>query len=110
MLNDVCIPYGGICQIAASGEADPPSGSHAAHSGQQRLRAGDPAVRGGAQELAVLLQSTRRGCECDPEQPDRDCQGDGREPCWCLRELFEKLPHARTQADYLALLPSPPPS
>ena len=35
-----------------------------------------------------------------------------REPYWYLRELFEKLPLARTRADYLALLPSarPPPS
>ena len=31
---------------------------------------------------------------------------------WYLRELFEKLPLARTRADYLALLPTarPPPS
>ena len=34
-----------------------------------------------------------------------------REPYWYLRELFEKLPHARTRADYLTLLPTarPPP-
>ena len=34
-----------------------------------------------------------------------------REPYWYLRELFEKLPHARTRADYLSLLPTarPPP-
>ena len=32
-----------------------------------------------------------------------------REPYWYLRELFEKLPHARTRADYLALLPTPRP-
>ena len=35
-----------------------------------------------------------------------------REPYWYLRELFEKLPHARTRADYLTLLttPRPPPA
>ena len=35
-----------------------------------------------------------------------------REPYWYLRELFEKLPHARTRADYLSLLPTarPPPA
>ena len=43
--------------------------------GQQRLRAGDPAVRGGAQELAVLRKSPRRGRERDPVQSDRDRQG-----------------------------------
>ncbi len=34
-----------------------------------------------------------------------------REPYWYLRELFERLPHARTRADYLSLLPTarPPP-
>ncbi len=34
-----------------------------------------------------------------------------REPYGYLRELFEKLPHARTRADYLTLLPTarPPP-
>lgn len=34
-----------------------------------------------------------------------------REPYWYLRELFEQLPHARTRADFLALLPTarPPP-
>ena len=32
-----------------------------------------------------------------------------REPYWYLRELFEKLPFARTRADYLALLPTPRP-
>ena len=41
-------------------------------------------------------------------------KANGREPYWYLRELFEQLPHARTQADYLALLPTarpaPPPS
>ena len=41
-------------------------------------------------------------------------KANGREPYWYLRELFEKLPHARTQADYLSLLPTarpaPPPS
>ena len=41
-------------------------------------------------------------------------KANGLEPYWYLRELFEKLPHARTQADYLSLLPtarpSPPPS
>lgn len=31
------------------------------------------------------------------------------EPYWYLRDLFEKLPAARTTADYLALLPTPPP-
>ena len=40
-------------------------------------------------------------------------KANGREPYWYLRELFEKLPLARTRADYLALLPatrpSPPP-
>ena len=35
-----------------------------------------------------------------------------REPYWYLRELFEKLPTARTRADYLALIPTtrPPPT
>ena len=33
-----------------------------------------------------------------------------REPYWYLRELFEKLPLARTRADYLALLPTPRPT
>lgn len=35
-----------------------------------------------------------------------------REPYWYLRESFEQLPHARTRADLLALLPTarPPPS
>jgi hypothetical protein len=28
-----------------------------------------------------------------------------REPYWYLRELFEKLPHARTEADILELAP-----
>ena len=41
-------------------------------------------------------------------------KANGREPYWYLRELFEQLPHARTQADYLSLLPTalpaPPPS
>ncbi len=41
-------------------------------------------------------------------------KANGCEPYWYLRELFEKLPHARTQADYLSLLPTarpaPPPS
>ena len=32
-----------------------------------------------------------------------------REPYWYLRELFENLPHARTRADYLTLLPTPRP-
>ena len=32
-----------------------------------------------------------------------------REPYGYLRELFEKLPHARTRADYLTLLPTPRP-
>ena len=40
-------------------------------------------------------------------------KANGCEPYWYLRELFEKLPLARTRADYLALLPtarpSPPP-
>ena len=40
-------------------------------------------------------------------------KANGREPYWYLRELFEKLPLARTRDDYLALLPtarpSPPP-
>ena len=38
-------------------------------------------------------------------------KANGREPYWYLRELFEKLPLARTRADYLALLPTakPPP-
>ena len=38
-------------------------------------------------------------------------KANGREPYWYLRELFEKLPHARTRADYLSLLPTarPPP-
>ena len=36
-----------------------------------------------------------------------------REPYWYLRELFGELPHARTPADYVSLLPtapSPPPA
>ena len=33
-----------------------------------------------------------------------------REPYWYLRELLEKLPHARTRADYLSLLPTARPS
>ena len=39
-------------------------------------------------------------------------KANGREPYWYLRELFEKLPHARTRADHEALLPTarPPPS
>ena len=41
-------------------------------------------------------------------------KANGREPYWYLRELFEQLPHARTPADYLSLLPTarpaPPPS
>ena len=38
-------------------------------------------------------------------------KANGHEPYWYLRKLFEKLPLARTRADYLALLPTPrPPS
>ena len=39
-------------------------------------------------------------------------KANGREPYWYLRDLFQKLPLARTAADYLALLPTPrsPPS
>ena len=41
-------------------------------------------------------------------------KANGLEPYWYLRELFEKLPHAHTHADYLSLLPTarpaPPPS
>ena len=38
-------------------------------------------------------------------------KANGREPYWYLRELFEKLPHARTRADHVSLLPTarPPP-
>ena len=36
----------------------------------------------------------------------------GGEPYWDLRELFAKLPHARTPGDYVSLLPTtrPPPT
>ncbi|MCY4485342.1 MAG: transposase domain-containing protein, partial [Spirochaetaceae bacterium] len=39
-------------------------------------------------------------------------KANGCEPYQYLRELFDKLPLARTRADYLALLPTarPPPS
>ena len=39
-------------------------------------------------------------------------KANGREPYAYLRELFEKLPLARTRADYLMLLPTarPPPA
>lgn len=39
-------------------------------------------------------------------------KANGHEPYWYLRELFQKLPHARTRADYLSLLPTarPPPT
>ena len=33
-------------------------------------------------------------------------KANGHEPYWCLRELFEALPTARTRADYLALIPA----
>ena len=39
-------------------------------------------------------------------------KANGHEPYWYLRNLFEKLPHARTRADHEALLPTaarPPP-
>ena len=38
-------------------------------------------------------------------------KANGREPYWYLRELFEKLPHARTRTDHVSLLPTarPPP-
>ena len=41
----------------------------------------------------------------------KTAKANGREPYWYLRELFEKLPHARTRADHLSLLPTarPPP-
>ena len=35
-------------------------------------------------------------------------KANGCEPYWYLRELFEKLPLARTRADYVALLPHCP--
>ena len=37
-------------------------------------------------------------------------KANGPEPYWYLHELFEKLPLARTRADYLALLPTARPS
>ena len=37
-------------------------------------------------------------------------KANGLEPYWYLRELFEKLPHARTSADYLSLLPTARPA
>ena len=37
-------------------------------------------------------------------------KANGCEPYWYLRELFEKLPLARTRADYVALLPTVRPS
>ena len=35
-------------------------------------------------------------------------KANGLEPYWYLRDLFHKLPAARTTSDYLALVPSPP--
>ena len=58
---------GGRLRAGRVAEADPLSGTPAADAGQQRLRAGDPAVRGRTQELAVFREARaepRRARSC----------------------------------------------
>ena len=66
---------GGALHVGAVAEADPVSGVRALDAGHQRVRAGDPAVRRGPQELVVLRQSAWGGCQRGHLQHHRDRQG-----------------------------------
>ena len=76
VLPGSALGHGGRVRVGTVAEADPVSGPRPAYAGQQRLRAGDPTVRSGPQELAVLGQSARGDRERDAVQPDRDRQGE----------------------------------